>query len=343
MSTVIKYVQEEIAKDLNLALTQGFTNSFPATELTIKGAGVNWNCEAKRNNNLCTIHCFDANGGEYLTHFERDSEMLAWARTSSKLDTINAVEDWLKGEELSALYLKYSFVDKTKRDLSSIQDDVVSRFPELAESSSIELRHVLSDIYELWFKSADRSCRISYYGKNKFPDAVFHWDECELFRFKADNDENLAKVLKRWLCDAAMPSTMREEFPWIQIGKLADYYEKGNPVEGEFIESWDSIERFYADMKYPILPQILNLIGKMRQKGYDKSLRAGQSLWTLILSRSRRHGLRIKQPCIAFQFLENGMDVYISLGEDKKIKFPKIEFNPEIDTLLKKLETMNID
>jgi hypothetical protein len=38
---------------------------------------------------------------------------------------------------------------------------------------------------------------------------------------------------------------MRKDFPWLQIDELADYYEAGKPIEGEFIQSWNSIESFY--------------------------------------------------------------------------------------------------
>ncbi|MFL0094154.1 hypothetical protein V2574_05435 [Tenacibaculum maritimum] len=39
---------------------------------------------------------------------------------------------------------------------------------------------------------------------------------------------------------------MTNQFPEIQFGLLAEYYEKGKGIKGEFIESWNSIEEFYC-------------------------------------------------------------------------------------------------
>lgn len=154
-----------------------------------------------------------------------------------------------------------------------------------------------------------RSAEIYFYGKSEFPEAVFHWDQCELFRFKGADRSALGAVLKRWICDNAMPSTMRKELAWLKIGGRADYYESGNPIEGEFIHSWDRIEQFYDGLPSRLKGLVPQFIAELRQAGYDRKLRAGQSLITLIVSRSRRHGLRAEQPCIRFQFGERTMDV----------------------------------
>jgi hypothetical protein len=339
----MKYVEEEYAKELHRDLARRFAGTVPATEVSIEGAGVHWHCTAKRGPSSCSITCFDVGGPEYLTSFERDSETVAMGRTSSKVDTVNAVDDWLQGRQLSWLYGRFLFVDQTKRALVAIRDEMITRVPELVEAAPSELKHDMCDIYYLWFRSADRSCQVSFYGNDEHPDAVFHWDQCELFRFQARDREHLAVILKRWLCDRAMPSALRTEFPEYEIGQLADNYEYGKPIEGEFIKSWDSIERFYGNMHFPFAPRVRSLIAQMRARNYDKSLRAGQSLWSLILSRSRRHGLRDNQPMIAFWFHNDGMNVYAKLDEEKKETFPEIELTAEIEALLKKLEAKTID
>jgi hypothetical protein len=339
----MKYAEEDHANDLHRDLTRRFADSVPATAVSIDGAGVHWHCTAKRGHNFCSIACFEVGGPEYLTSFERDSEKVATGRTSSKLDTVNVVADWLQDQPLSRLYDRFRFVDQTKRALTSIRGDMLARVPELAQAVSGELQHVMCDIYCLWFSRVDRSCKISFYGKNEFPDTAFHWDKCELFRFQASDRKRLAAVLKRWLCDRTTPSALRTEFPEIEIGELADYYERGNPIEGEFIKSWESIERFYDEMTFPFVPKVRKLIARLREKGYDKSLRAGQSLSSLIVSRSRRHGLRENQSSTAFWFRNDGMDVYVNNEEPKKVTYPEIEFTTEIDDLLKKLEAADID
>jgi hypothetical protein len=201
----------------------------------------------------------------------------------------------------------------------------------------------MCDIHELWFRIGGRSCKISFYGKNKFPDAVFYWDDCELFRFNADDTKLLVEVINRWICDSAMPSAMRVDFAWILIGELADFYEIGNPVEGEFIDSWNFIERFYADLNFSFTPKVLELITAMRKEGYDKLLRAGQSLSTLILSRARRHGLRNDQPSVTFQFRDAGMIIHDNTSNNKSLILPQIKLTSEVDSILKNLSAMNID
>ena len=95
----------------------------------------------------------------------------------------------------------------------------------------------------------------------------------------------------------------------VEIGELADYYENGNPVEGEFIHSWNSIEQFYENQGFSFSNHVLELIACMRRDGYDRIVRAGQSLSSLGLSRSRWHGLRRHQPAIWFHFRDDAMHV----------------------------------
>ena len=53
-------------------------------------------------------------------------------------------------------------------------------------------------------------------------------------------------------------------------------------IEKEFTASWDHIEEFYTKFftrpGWEWLKPILNLITELRKRGYDKQLRAGQSL-----------------------------------------------------------------
>ena len=150
-------------------------------------------------------------------------------------------------------------------------------------------------------------------------------------------------LIKRWVADTAMPSVLKNEFPEIEFGKLAEYYERGNGIEGEFIISWDDIERFYKELKPEKEDEILKLIRQMRTKGFDRTLRAGQSLYTLILSRSRRHGLKENQNSVSFTFnyIKSAMEVSMRKGE--KLVFDKIEFTDAIDKLLRSLEQELID
>lgn len=64
-----------------------------------------------------------------------------------------------------------------------------------------------------------------------------------------------------------------------------------------FEKSWDVIEAFYEleAVKRQWLRPLLVLVGELRQAGFDRQLRAGQSLNSLGLSRSLRDGLRPEQ------------------------------------------------
>ena len=132
----------------------------------------------------------------------------------------------------------------------------------------------------------------------------------------------LSLILKRWLCDCAMPSSLEQEFPWLGTGELARYYEEGRGVEGEFILSWDFVERFYREAaNLPQSSAILKMIAEMRGRGYDHTLRAGQSMYTFIVARSRRQGLKANQPLIAFEFRKDGMDLRAKFGDEKKLSY----------------------
>ena len=95
---------------------------------------------------------------------------------------------------------------------------------------------------------------------------------------------------------------------------------KDDPLEREFIQSWDKAQQFYRSFDNSPLRKgiVLLFIAALRRAGYDRKLRAGNSLYSLMLSRSRRHGLSAKQPSVAFGF--RGVitiDVFLNMKRDK--------------------------
>lgn len=71
-------------------------------------------------------------------------------------------------------------------------------------------------------------------------------------------------------------------------------------LEAAFVDSWDRMERFYAEWATsPWAAPLLDLIGELRDAGYDRTLRAGQSMTTFIVSRSRAHGMQRDQPSVS--------------------------------------------
>ena len=124
--------------------------------------------------------------------------------------------------------------------------------------------------------------------------------------------------------------------------------EHSRPVEAEFSTSWDRVEEFYhrlfIDPRWggEWASSMLDLIAELRKRNYDRKFRAELSRAVLILSRSREHVLRSKQPFIEFHRDvpgSTGMSVTYHEGSETKvsIEIDKIELKPEVETLLKRL------
>lgn len=81
-------------------------------------------------------------------------------------------------------------------------------------------------------------------------------------------------------------------------------------VEAEFIASWDRMIHFFDQFLIPgswgWLASIIPFIQELRKEGYDRKLRAGQSMTTFVLSRSIRHGLHEGQASLAFELHPDG-------------------------------------
>lgn len=333
--------EEQHARDLHRALSSALAAD-PAALATVTGGGVQWKCAATRGDRACMVCCFDARGPEYLAAFDAADNTEAWGRTSSREDTAAAAKRWLAGAGVADLHAAFAFVDREKRALVGLADAVVRSRPAL-RAAAVEVRHQMCDMNELCVTSSDRACEVSYYGKNPTPDASFQWDGCELFRFRVDDPMSFGAVLERWLIDRAMPSAMSASFPWLRLDAVARYYEEGRPVEGEFLASWDGIERFYRGLDWPFAGAVHALVADIRRAGYDRVLRAGQSLWSLVVSRSRRHGLRADQPSIAFEFGKAGMNLYVNIGDVERCPVPVIALTPDVEALLRRLVSVAID
>ena len=289
------------------------------------------------------VHCFHLKAPEYLTIFEERATEIATARTASASETVDAVHTWLLGAELPELYRRFAFVDRTKRALNQIREGVLQVAPDLEQGS--ELAYWGSGIYKLWFRTETRSAAVYFYGKDEQATVDCHWDGCELFSFGNATTAAIASILKRWLSDNALPSAMRHEFPTLPIGELADYYERGLPIEGEFVDSWSRMEKFFDEERFRPRSRVIRLIRELREAGYDRNLRAGQSLFQLGVSRSRRHGLRTDQAVIIFQFAidDDLMKVTFKHRPEEHSITTAVSVTPELVTLLNRLLLLPID
>jgi hypothetical protein len=163
--------------------------------------------------------------------------------------------------------------------------------------------------------------------------AAFLWDDRPLFASQFEESKPLSALLNRWISDRAMPSEMREEFPSLEIDKLADYYERGVPLEGEFVRSWDAIEEFYREDTGNHFEPARAFIRAMRKAGYDRLLRAGQSMSIFGLSRSRDQGLRDGQLRLWFEFNATEMDIDANFASGGLKRHP-IQLTKDVQQLL---------
>jgi uncharacterized protein (TIGR02996 family) len=352
--------KEAFARALHRRLSGRLAADLSGAAAVISGAGVHWNCRAKYKRRACEVHCFagpeSAPCPEYSVRFEGQRGTPLWGRTADEVEVIRAVCAWLGGRTVQALYAECAFVEQIQRALERIEQQTAAARPRLAQNTTREL--VRSEWGDesciLWFRAGDRSAAVNYWTSEGVADVKGHWDECLQFEVQSGDAAFLAALLERWLCDNAMPSAIRRDFPPVVLSDVAPYYEQGRGIEGEFILSWSGVERFYRDVADPFAAQALALIGQMRAAGYDRTLRAGTSLYTLILSRSRRHGLRPGQPRLAFTFggarfihrpvAPGAIEVAAFLdGHERAVVFPSAELSADLDALLQQLQAMPID
>lgn len=120
-----------------------------------------------------------------------------------------------------------------------------------------------------------------------------------------------------------------------------------NQIEQDFLDSWDHMEEYFsADRLLVWVNDMSNVIKQLREKGYDRKFRAGQSMINFIISRSYKHGLRREQAKLYFCPRPDGtMQVcYMEYPNPEiVIEVDRMELTPEIEPLLQKLLEQPID
>jgi hypothetical protein len=313
----------QAARDLQAQLLQLLPLSVAEVKVE-EFAGVRVKCVAFSGRRSCRTGCslyliYGASNRDpaFQTHFEESGALIAFGTTESMADTASAVAQWLQGVHLDRLYDQFAFIDKAKRYLIEMEESVRHEISCLGDSVQVELKEDRGVWYWLWFRSEKRSAMVD----GHFKMAKFFWDDCLLFQFEVRNYADFVPVVNRWLCENALPSSMRSDFPWLEIGELADYYEAGNPVEGEFLQSWDETEAWVNGQYFPRGTGAPKLIAELRAAGYDRKLRAGTEHGRgPIFSRSRRHGLRSGQANIFVDCLsgQDIMDIWVSIPEQRR-------------------------
>jgi hypothetical protein len=120
-------------------------------------------------------------------------------------------------------------------------------------------------------------------------------------------------------------------------------------LEDRFSASWDKIEQFYNELLshegWEWVRPITGLIRDLRKCGYDRQLRAGQSVWIFALSRSKEHGLRPDQHSVAIHPQTNGGMVieYHTPEGNEAIEINHMKLCPELQYVLARLMEQEID
>lgn len=340
------FKQEKIAKSLYSELSNYLSEKGLLIKSELEGAGVHWNCICESENARVSIYSCDlsymrdnkGNSEEFIvSYFLEDSE-ISCGRSYNRKKVIESVENWILNKSRYELYSKFPFVDKGLRIIKEFEKNWLTKYPNLENTNRV-IDNRGSGIIRFEINNDNRACWFATTGANKELSFGFSIDKCMLFESKAENNE-IPEVLNRFLIEKENLSSLSKEFNWIISNDLVKAYENGNGIEGEFIESWNSIVRFYKEINEDYINDVLTFISDLRSKGFDKTLRAGQSLYRFILSKSRRHGLTENQKYLAFSFQKDKM--IIRNNKNDEMNFNKIELNSEIENLLNKLNQQPI-
>ncbi|MCH2196281.1 hypothetical protein [Kordia sp.] len=220
---------------------------------------------------------------------------------------------------------------KSCSELYKIESNTITVEPDFTFESNIEL------------KDKERSCKIYPFFFGEIPKYVFEWDGCPIFEISSTNLQRQGELIINWVLEKSMPSTMQSQFPEIKLSELARYYERGEGIKGEFIESWNLTEETSYDLfsldpnQYHAEKYIIKLIKEMRTFQLDKSLRIGTSLSHLILSRSKRQTNHEKIPHISIYFLgDDKMKITSNLNSEDSVE-TEVKYKGYLEEMVKKL------
>ena len=284
----------------------------PTADIGTEGENRYWFVVAGAGPRSVRVHCqrgvmvcgrggYEAvDGPDYSVAFRSDDEAVHWLRTESVAEAADAIAAWLLGRDEDAFLAGHPRVDRQSRGLDALREQIrtkAGRDVRLDASRSFA---------RLECAEGPRSCRVQFLGRDETPTAELRWDDAVLATLEAGPD--FAAVADDWL-DGMSPSRMRPAHPNVPFLPLADFYEQGRRAEGEFSQSWTAMETFVRQDGFPAAAA--GVLAELRRRGYDRRLRAGQSLWSILLSRSRRHGMRPDHTFVGLSFDETAVTVHV--------------------------------
>ncbi|WP_299673456.1 hypothetical protein [uncultured Tenacibaculum sp.] len=231
------------------------------------------------------------------------------------------------------------------KELKELQREISNNCDELCKIDSNKINIIPDFNFEdhIELKDEERGCRIyPYHFSSETPKYEFEWDDCPLFQISSNNVKRQVKIIKSWVLNKTKPSEIQTQFPEIKLNKLAEYYEKGEGIKGEFIESWDILENSRAKSLsieyYEEIKDELKLVKEMRSFNLHESLRIGSQLSVLILSRARRQGIHEDEPQIRIVFLgDNKMKIYPNLNNNRISMESEVKYEGYLEDLIKEL------
>lgn len=231
------------------------------------------------------------------------------------------------------------------KELELLQWEILKNCDELRKIDSNKINIISDFSFEdhIELKDKDRGCRIyPYHFSSEIPKYEFEWDDCPLFKISSNDIKRQVEIIKSWVLNKTLPSKIQTQFPEIKLNKLAEYYQKGEGIKGEFIESWDVLENsriqglsieYYEEAK-----DELKLVQEMRKFNLDESLRIGSQLSVLILSRAKRQGIDEDEPQIRIVFLgDNKMRIYPNLNNNRKSIESEVKYKGYLEEMIKEL------
>ncbi|MEQ8473631.1 MAG: hypothetical protein RIC35_20705 [Marinoscillum sp.] len=322
--------------------------------IKVEGAGVHWHCSISKsdsNERYAKIHCIeidrrditnlDYKGVMYDVAFYENEVHFTTGRTFIKEVALKSLDDWFNGIQQEALYSKYDFIDSTKKRLTKVLNEISLQYPSIKENAEESLVKEVNWSKRILIHKGTRSCEGYFYGYEDVPRFIFKWDETKMFEHSTADNSRVGELINDWVINYLMPSTLESKFKEVNFGKLGSYYEKGKGIEGEYVLSWDSIERFYGELSdewHPFKKDAINLLKEMRVEGLDKELRAGQSLFFFILSRARRHGLENNHSFAHLTFLgENKMKIWSNYDDSRKEEEFEVKYEGYLKETIQKL------
>lgn len=275
----------------------------------------------------------------------------AQGRTTFQNEVISSLVSWLDNGDLNVLLENFGFIDPGRKIPEKFLSMLIKEHPGFEKCADIKLERGLGESFCLNIISSTRFCHIHFYKDSKIPTCKCYWEDYLVFEFVLENLLDSALILKRWICDNVMPSDLVKEFSFLDKEELSKYINFEKVIEAKFIQSWDKVEQNYRETSglFKIdLSERLKFISQLRAKGYDKIFRAGTSVWELVLSRSKHHGLRNDQPYLIFEIRDDSeIKIYTSEKEriegKAKLHSSGFDITPQIEKLLKEFEKENID